>query len=64
MPIIRFPVIDLTKTGENITRLMKQNSITVKMLQEIFGFEYPEAIENLDNVVLEENDVKDTRKIF
>lgn len=24
----------------------------------------PEAIENLDNVVLEENDVKDTRKIF
>lgn len=64
MPIIRFPVIDLTKTGENITRLMKQNSITVKMLQEIFEFEYPEAIENLDNVVLEENDVKDTRKIF
>ncbi len=44
MPIIRFPVIDLSKTGENITRLMKQNSITVKMLQEIFGFEYPQAI--------------------
>ena len=40
----KYPIIDLVRTGENITRLMKENNITVKDLQEIFGFEYPQAI--------------------
>ena len=40
----KYPVIDLEKTGKNITRLMKINGLTVANLQEIFGFEYPQAI--------------------
>ena len=40
----KFPTIDLIKTGENITRLMKLNNIKVSDLQDIFGFEYPQAI--------------------
>lgn len=40
----RFPTINLIKTGNNITRLMKENKIKVSNLQEIFGFEYPQAI--------------------
>ena len=40
----RFPTINLIKTGNNITRLMKENKIKVSDLQEIFGFEYPQAI--------------------
>ena len=40
----KYPVIDLVETGKNITRLMKVNGIKVTDLQEIFGFEYPQAI--------------------
>lgn len=40
----KYPVIDLVTTGKNITRLMKINGLTVSDLQEIFGFEYPQAI--------------------
>lgn len=40
----KYPAIDLVKTGQNITRLMEQNNIKVSDLQEIFGFEYPQAI--------------------
>lgn len=40
----KYPVIDLIETGRNITRLMKINNIKVTDLQEIFGFEYPQAI--------------------
>ena len=40
----RFPSISLKKTGENITRLMKANNLSVSKLQRIFGFEYPQAI--------------------
>ena len=40
----RFPTINLVKTGNNITKLMNQNNIKVVDLQEIFGFEYPQAI--------------------
>lgn len=42
--MFKYPVIDLVKTGNNITRLMKVNNIKVADLQEIFGFEYPQAI--------------------
>ncbi len=40
----KYPVVDLVKTGENITKLMNVNNITVKDLQDVFGFEYPQAI--------------------
>ena len=40
----KYPIIDLVETGKNITRLMKLNGISVKDLQEIFGFEHPQAI--------------------
>ena len=35
---------NLIETGKNITRLMKKNGIKVTELQEILGFEYPQAI--------------------
>ena len=40
----KFPRVNLEKTGQNIARLMKENNLTVKDLQEAFGFEYPQAI--------------------
>ena len=39
-----FPVIDLVATGENITRLRKMRGLTVRDLQDWFGFEEPQAI--------------------
>ena len=39
-----FPVIDLVATGENITRLRKARGLTVRDLQNWFGFEEPQAI--------------------
>ena len=39
-----FPVIDLAATGENITRLRKDRGLTVRDLQNWFGFEEPQAI--------------------
>lgn len=42
--MFKYPTVDLVKTGENITRLMKLNNIKVTDLQDIFGFEYPQAI--------------------
>jgi transcriptional regulator with XRE-family HTH domain len=39
-----FPVIDLVATGENITRLRKDRGLTVRDLQNWFGFEEPQAI--------------------
>ena len=38
------PVIDMTATGMNITRLRKNAGMTVRDLQEIFGFATPQAI--------------------
>ena len=40
----RYPTISLKKTGANISRLMEENNITVKNLQDEFHFEYPQAI--------------------
>ena len=40
----RIPVIDMTATGRNITRLRVNAGITVKDLQDIFGFNTPQAI--------------------
>ena len=39
-----FPVIDPVATGENITRLRKARGLTVRQIQEWFGFEEPQAI--------------------
>lgn len=38
------PVIDLQATGAQIKRLRKINGFSVHELQEVFGFEYPQAI--------------------
>lgn len=38
------PIIDMELTGKNIKLLRKQNNMTVKELQNKFGFETPQAI--------------------
>lgn len=38
------PTIDMGKTGENITRLRLAAGLSVKELQDIFGFATPQAI--------------------
>ncbi len=40
----QFPVIDLFATGENISRLRKERGLSVRDLQNWFGFEEPQAI--------------------
>ncbi len=40
----RFPVIDPVATGENIVRLRSERGLSVRDLQEYFGFEEPRAI--------------------
>ena len=39
-----FPVIDPVATGMNIIRLREERGLTVRDLQEFFGFEEPQAI--------------------
>ena len=39
-----WPVIDMVATGQNIVRLRKLAGLTVKDLQDIFGFATPQAI--------------------
>lgn len=55
------PVIDMAATGINITRLRKNTGMTVRDLQEVFGFATPQAIykwqrgeamPTLDNIVV------------
>ena len=38
------PTIDMVRTGENINKLRKQAGLSVKDLQNIFGFATPQAI--------------------
>ena len=40
----RIPVIDMTATGNNINRMRINAGLTVKDLQNIFGFSTPQAI--------------------
>jgi transcriptional regulator with XRE-family HTH domain len=42
--IMFIPTIDMVKTGQNINRLRKLAGISVKDLQDIFGFTTPQAI--------------------
>ncbi len=44
MSVIRFPVIDPVATAANICRLRKDRGLTVRDLQQYFGFEEPQAI--------------------
>ena len=38
------PTIDMIRTGENINRLRRDAGISVRELQEVFGFATPQAI--------------------
>ena len=38
------PTIDMVRTGQNINRLRKMAGISVKDLQDVFGFSTPQAI--------------------
>lgn len=40
----KVPVVNMKKTGENITRMRKAAGISVKELQTVLGFTTPQAI--------------------
>ena len=40
----QIPTINMVKTGKNIVKLRKKSGLTVKELQDIFGFTTPQAI--------------------
>ncbi|MBR5931019.1 MAG: helix-turn-helix transcriptional regulator [Lachnospiraceae bacterium] len=42
-------VIDMAATGKNITRLRKSAGITVRQMQDVFGFRTPQAIYKWQN---------------
>ena len=42
--MVNMPVIDMIRTGQNIGKLRKQAGLSVKDLQDIFGFATPQAI--------------------
>ena len=46
---IEAPIIDMIKTGQNITALREQSNLSVKDLQDIFGFATPQAIYKWQN---------------
>ena len=42
--MIVFPTIDLVDTGKNIIKLREESGLSVRDLQNIFGFATPQAI--------------------
>lgn len=42
--MVNLPVIDMIGTGQNIARLRKQVGLSVRDLQDVFGFATPQAI--------------------
>ena len=42
--MILFPTIDLVATGKNIIKLREESGLSVRDLQNIFGFATPQAI--------------------
>ena len=42
--MVNLPTIDMIKTGQNIATLRKQAGLSVRDLQDIFGFATPQAI--------------------
>ena len=66
-----FPVIDPVATGRNIVRLRTERGMTVRDLQEYFGFEEPQAIykwqrgkslPTVDNLLVPADDPSTTEK--
>lgn len=58
---IAIPTIDMTATGDNITAMRRNAGLSVRDLQQIFGFSTPQAIykwqrgesmPTLDNIVV------------
>ena len=43
------PVIDMSATGQNIVRLRKAAGLSVRDLQEMFGFASPQAVYKWQN---------------
>ena len=59
--MVTIPAIDMVATGKNITKLRQDAGLTVRDLQEMFGFATPQAIykwqhgtamPTLDNLVI------------
>lgn len=44
MQLLSYPVIDPVATGANILRLRQERGLTVRDMQDFFGFEEPQAI--------------------
>ena len=42
--MVNLPTIDMIRTGQNITKLRRQVELSVRDLQDIFGFATPQAI--------------------
>ena len=42
--MVAIPTIDMVKTGQRITQLRVQAGLSVRELQEIFGFSTPQAL--------------------
>ena len=42
--MVTIPAIDMVATGKNIAKLRKDAGLTVRALQEMFGFTTPQAI--------------------
>ena len=42
--MVNLPVINMIGTGQNIARLRKQAGLSVRDLQDVFGFATPQAI--------------------
>ena len=42
--MVNLSVIDMVRTGQNIARLRKQAGLSVRDLQDVFGFATPQAI--------------------
>ncbi len=42
--MVNLPVIDMIGTGQNIARLRRQAGLSVRDLQDVFGFATPQAI--------------------
>ena len=42
--MVNLPVIDMVRTGQNIATLRKQAGLSVRDLQDVFGFATPQAI--------------------
>lgn len=42
--MVTIPTIDMVKTGQHITELRVQSGLSVRQLQDIFGFSTPQAL--------------------